>query len=67
MKTGYSYPKTDKIRAQMVKVIIEIPRGGKVLIDGETVEFKSEKDDEDYDYYYEHGELRHNGSYSHWD
>ncbi|MCO4814883.1 MAG: PspC domain-containing protein [Flavobacteriales bacterium] len=67
MKTGYSYPKTDKIRAQMVKVIIEIPRGGKVLIDGETVEFKSEKDDDDYDYYYEHGELRHNGSYSHWD
>jgi len=51
----------------MVKVIIEIPRGGKVLIDGETVEFKSEKDDDDYDYYYEHGELRHNGSYSHWD
>jgi len=67
MKTGYSFPKKDKIRGQNVKVIIEIPKGGKVLIDGETVEFNREEDDDDYDYFYEHGKLRHNGSYYHWD
>ena len=67
MKTGYSFPKADKIRAQIVKVIIEIPKGGKVLIDGETVQFSGDEDDEDYDYYYEHGKLRHNGTYYHWD
>lgn len=68
VNTGYSFPTKDKIRDQKVSMIVEIPKGGRVIIDNEVIEFNDvENDDEDYDYYYEHGKLRHNGTYYHWD
>ncbi len=63
LSTEYSFPKEDKIRGQRVKIIIEIPENGKVIIDDEEIDL-SFSDDE---FETEHGKLRYNGKYSHWD
>ena len=66
LNTNYSFPKSDKIRDQEVAILIEIPKNGKVQIGERTIELGVD-DEEDYEYYYEYGKLRHNGSYDHWD
>ncbi|HIP31378.1 MAG TPA: PspC domain-containing protein [Crocinitomicaceae bacterium] len=64
VSTGYSFPKKDKIRAQEVRIYIEIPKDGKVIIGDKTISL--DEDDSDYDYY-EHGKLKYNGKYKHKD
>ena len=67
LSTEYSFPKEDKIRGQRVKIIIEIPENGTVKIGGEDINLFF-SDDNEGDYYdTEHGKLRYNGNYSHWD
>ena len=65
LSTGYSFPKTDKIRAQRIEIIIEIPKGGNVKVDDENINF--DFDYEDHSHHYEQGKLRYNGKYYHWD
>ena len=64
MSTGYSFPKEDKIRAQEVRIYIEVPKNGEVVINDKTI--KINEDDDNFDYY-EHGKLYYSGKYSHWD
>ncbi|MFK7785708.1 MAG: PspC domain-containing protein [Crocinitomicaceae bacterium] len=45
LDTDYQFPREDKIRDQRVLIIIDIPEGGKVLADGQTITF-SEPDEE---------------------
>ncbi len=66
LSTGYSFPKEDKIRGQRVRIIIEIPVNGKVIIGDEEIDLSFSEDDDEY-YETEHGKLRYNGHYSHWD
>ena len=52
-----------------MKIIIEIPENGKVIIGEEEVDLlfnSDEEDDFDVNFDSEHGKLRHNGRYSHW-
>ena len=72
LSTSLTFPKEDKIRAQSVEIHIEIPEGGKVNIDGETISNHSSEDDSDEgedsdENFYEHGKLMYNGHYYHWD
>tara|TARA_R110002072_G_scaffold234192_1_gene391746 strand:- start:3927 stop:5462 length:1536 start_codon:yes stop_codon:yes gene_type:complete len=67
MSSAYSFPKTDKIRAQAVQIEIEIPKGAQVIIDGEVISItESSKNHKNSDHY-EHGKMTHDGKYYHWD
>jgi len=67
ISSAYSFPKNDKIRAQTVQVYIEIPKDGKVVIDGEIISFsESQKRHKNSDHF-EHGKISYNGKYYHWD
>ena len=67
LSPSYSFPKEDKIRAQSVEIHIEIPKGGQIKIDGETIINAIDEDNEYESHFYEHGKLKYNGRYYHWD
>lgn len=66
----YVYPENDKLRAQKVELIIEIPHGSSVLIDdriirlGEKANDKSLLNADDFEV---KGRMKHNGEFKIWD
>lgn len=66
--TEYSVPVADKIRFQEIEVIIEIPEGKTVIIEGETIrlgETESEVEEEK-EIHYQRGKLKRDGRYRHY-
>jgi hypothetical protein len=64
----YSYPKTDKLRAQNVAVIIEIPEGYSVRYKNRVIHLGAADEDDvnDHPYYKKQGRIRGDGSYDHY-
>lgn len=61
----YSYPKTDKLRAQNVTVIIEVPEDHSVRYKNRIIHLGSEDEDQsiNHPYYKKQGRIRGDGSY----
>ncbi len=70
LDTYYRYPVKDKLRAQQVTVVIEIPNGGSVHVDDRIIKLGGDDDNhDDYNERYpiEDGYLKRSGKYRHWD
>lgn len=67
--TDFNYPKTDKFRAQNLRVLVEIPKGKSVLINGKIIRLGHEYDEENNNYKKpkENGRLHGDGRYVHED
>ncbi|MBI1837474.1 MAG: PspC domain-containing protein [Flavobacteriia bacterium] len=68
VSTGYSFPKSDKLRDQDVTIVIEIPSGKTVKMPHHTIFLGTNNSDEDINdpYYEEEGEMYFDGAYYHW-
>ena len=65
----FSFPKSDKLRDQEVYIIIEIPEGKSVNINGQIIRLGSDEFTEEImdEYYEEDGILKRDGTYDHHD
>lgn len=63
----YHYPKRDKIRAQQVLIVVEIPAGKWVRIQGERISLDREDEETEPGIYEKSGYMEHNGDYQRWD
>ncbi len=69
VNSSYSFPKIDKLRDQEVYIIIEIPEGKSVMINKQIIRLGSDHFNEEIidEYYEEHGILKNDGEYNHYD
>ena len=70
--TGYFFPIRDKMRAQSLKLIIEIPDNKSIEYNGKRIQLELDHENEwetseDNDDYKENGYLNPAGNYEHWD
>jgi phage shock protein PspC (stress-responsive transcriptional regulator) len=69
--TGYRFPISDKMRAQTLKLILEIPKNKAIVYQGKLIQLDKTHESEwcfsDSDEYAETGYISPSGDYEHWD